>query len=602
MGRRSINTTKSGKFMNPTDQARKEARKRELKKNKKQRMLVRQAVLKNKDPVSIMSELKSLDVMEFDPINPPPYNVKVLHEKRRKLKETWDRLMRLYCRDDPTKVNELKAMESDYELRRKELCNYYESVIQAQRVKVDDIPLPDHSSSTSMLSYLIAPSEIPLPSTSAPASLSKTQNISQNKPFPNQMSTDVNNVGLNYGSSGQINSAAMAAATAAAAAVVAAKPEIIFQHKHLMQQKKGILKKTSTNENNSTTNPRSLSYSRKPPGPPPGAPPQLSDYDTDSNDSDNDESERRLKTARNMHSKQNKRIRFENIDDQQTAENNIDARLSQLSELSRSNLFMKPVNYNQINTSQPYFKQNNSRTNPSSSHQVISSNTSFYKQQIAMAAATAARNAINRSAVNLQTSSNTVANIDGNNQQTNANLIPASTNQQNSSNFSNVMNPMNFHPDPMIMSHHVRPLLSGGDIMQQSSQQGQMHIMAAQSLQRPVVSQMYQGLSQQLNIGMDSNNLPSSTYVNSSVSANATNRNGIIEAKPQIRNRMASITKLVPTVLKVKRNEGRGEPGQFSSSLNSRHAAYGYNRVGSNRQSTDVAYDAFMKEMENVLK
>ena len=44
MGRRSINTTKSGKYMNPTDQARKEARKKELKKNKKQRQLVRAAV------------------------------------------------------------------------------------------------------------------------------------------------------------------------------------------------------------------------------------------------------------------------------------------------------------------------------------------------------------------------------------------------------------------------------------------------------------------------------------------------------------------------------------------------------------------------------
>jgi hypothetical protein len=32
MGRRSINTTKSGKYMNPTDQHRKEARKRELRK------------------------------------------------------------------------------------------------------------------------------------------------------------------------------------------------------------------------------------------------------------------------------------------------------------------------------------------------------------------------------------------------------------------------------------------------------------------------------------------------------------------------------------------------------------------------------------------
>ena len=40
MGKRSTNTTKGGKFMNPTDQARKEARKKELKKNKKQRQIV----------------------------------------------------------------------------------------------------------------------------------------------------------------------------------------------------------------------------------------------------------------------------------------------------------------------------------------------------------------------------------------------------------------------------------------------------------------------------------------------------------------------------------------------------------------------------------
>ena len=50
MGKRSTNTTKSGKFMNPTDQARKEARRRELKKNKKQRQLVRTAVIKGKNP------------------------------------------------------------------------------------------------------------------------------------------------------------------------------------------------------------------------------------------------------------------------------------------------------------------------------------------------------------------------------------------------------------------------------------------------------------------------------------------------------------------------------------------------------------------------
>ena len=53
MGRRPQKTTKGGKFMNPTDQARKEARRRELKKNKKQRDAVRQAVIKNKDPMQV---------------------------------------------------------------------------------------------------------------------------------------------------------------------------------------------------------------------------------------------------------------------------------------------------------------------------------------------------------------------------------------------------------------------------------------------------------------------------------------------------------------------------------------------------------------------
>ncbi|KAJ3660338.1 hypothetical protein Zmor_004790 [Zophobas morio] len=65
MGRRSINTTKSGKYMNPTDQARKEARKQELKKNKKQRQMVRAAVLKGKDPQQILEEMEKIDQMGF---------------------------------------------------------------------------------------------------------------------------------------------------------------------------------------------------------------------------------------------------------------------------------------------------------------------------------------------------------------------------------------------------------------------------------------------------------------------------------------------------------------------------------------------------------
>lgn len=113
MGGRNISTTKSGKFMNPTDQARKcdrmekeknslfcflgkEARKKELKKNKKQRLIVRQNVLKGKNPKSLIAEMEHLDRTEYDPVNPSPYNIKVLQEKRKKVKETWDRVYRLY--------------------------------------------------------------------------------------------------------------------------------------------------------------------------------------------------------------------------------------------------------------------------------------------------------------------------------------------------------------------------------------------------------------------------------------------------------------------------------------------------------------------------
>ena len=41
----------------------KEARKKELKKNKKQRLMVRQAVLKNKDPSQLLEEMEQVDEM-----------------------------------------------------------------------------------------------------------------------------------------------------------------------------------------------------------------------------------------------------------------------------------------------------------------------------------------------------------------------------------------------------------------------------------------------------------------------------------------------------------------------------------------------------------
>lgn len=55
--------------MNPTDQARKEARKKELKKNKKQRQMVRAAVLKGKDPGQLLEEMEKIDEMGKFPVD-----------------------------------------------------------------------------------------------------------------------------------------------------------------------------------------------------------------------------------------------------------------------------------------------------------------------------------------------------------------------------------------------------------------------------------------------------------------------------------------------------------------------------------------------------
>lgn len=97
-------------------------------------------------------------------LQPSPLNEKVLREKRKKLKETFDRVMRLYVsiymacgrltakfiyrtpllqhNDDPELWAELKRKEVEYERRRNKKVQYFESVRHAQTVQIDDIPLP----------------------------------------------------------------------------------------------------------------------------------------------------------------------------------------------------------------------------------------------------------------------------------------------------------------------------------------------------------------------------------------------------------------------------------------------------------------------------
>lgn len=173
MGRRSTSSTKSGKFMNPTDQARKEARKRELKKNKKQRMMVRAAVLKMKDPRQIIRDMEKLDEMEFNPVQQPLLNEKVLRDKRKKLRETFERIVRLYERENPETYKELRKLELDYETKRGQLALFFDSVKNAESVEVDSIPLPDMPHAPSNIHV----QDIPLPGAQPPSILKKTSSF-----------------------------------------------------------------------------------------------------------------------------------------------------------------------------------------------------------------------------------------------------------------------------------------------------------------------------------------------------------------------------------------------------------------------------------------
>uniref|UniRef100_A0A2I2YRD5 WW domain-binding protein 11 n=1 Tax=Gorilla gorilla gorilla TaxID=9595 RepID=A0A2I2YRD5_GORGO len=97
---RSTSSTKSGNFMNPIDQAQKEARKRELKKSKKQHMMV---------PA------------------PPQLNEKVLKDKCKKLRETFG-ILQLYEKENPDIYKELRKLEVEYKQKRAQLSQYFDAV------------------------------------------------------------------------------------------------------------------------------------------------------------------------------------------------------------------------------------------------------------------------------------------------------------------------------------------------------------------------------------------------------------------------------------------------------------------------------------------
>lgn len=104
--------------------------------------MVRAAVLKGKDPQQILEEMEKIDQMEFNVNQPSPLNEKVLKDKRKKLRDTLDRVLGMYYKDDQDKWSDLKKRQSEYEAKKSQLVSFYESVKTAQSVTVDDIPLP----------------------------------------------------------------------------------------------------------------------------------------------------------------------------------------------------------------------------------------------------------------------------------------------------------------------------------------------------------------------------------------------------------------------------------------------------------------------------
>jgi len=61
-------------------------------------------------------------------VQQPLLNEKVLRDKRKKLRETFERIVRLYERENPETYKELRKLELDYETKRGQLALYFDSV------------------------------------------------------------------------------------------------------------------------------------------------------------------------------------------------------------------------------------------------------------------------------------------------------------------------------------------------------------------------------------------------------------------------------------------------------------------------------------------
>lgn len=114
-------------------------------------------------------------------LQPSPLNEKVLKEKRKKLKETFDRVMRLLHEDEPEQWSEFKRKEVEYEKRRYKRQQYFESVRNAEQVNIEDIPLPSSTNdkpNQSSIPKINLPPPVLLTNVPAPSSIKKFDDFS----------------------------------------------------------------------------------------------------------------------------------------------------------------------------------------------------------------------------------------------------------------------------------------------------------------------------------------------------------------------------------------------------------------------------------------
>ncbi|KAF8354953.1 hypothetical protein PRIPAC_96576 [Pristionchus pacificus] len=141
MGRRSNQTTKSGRFMNPADQQRKAERAKELKRNKKQRGAVRTAIMKNRDPNELIDALRKIDEQELE--SDVPLRV-TTESKRDKLKKQYKEIRDFFIKaEQPDKVKEIDGKMIAYEAERYRKSQQMAAIKFSMTGDMDSIPMPE---------------------------------------------------------------------------------------------------------------------------------------------------------------------------------------------------------------------------------------------------------------------------------------------------------------------------------------------------------------------------------------------------------------------------------------------------------------------------